>query len=150
MSRIPTSLACLAGLSFVGVSANAISTYYVARDIEKPLFPRLETNFIDCSGLSLAVTDSKPEGDAHPREMKICPLFFTAQQTKNDLDSFKYNGNKRSWCQTEQHAEVFKMTHLDALGKIAENPARGGSHGADDVDGFGDDCVPAARDLLDA
>lgn len=83
--------------------------------------------------LSLAITDSAPQlDDGSYREMKICPLFFTAANTKNNLDSKKYDGDKRgSWCQKGQHFKDFEtaghtllheMTHLDALAKAAGLP----------------------------
>ncbi|KAL8703681.1 MAG: hypothetical protein Q9201_003135 [Fulgogasparrea decipioides] len=244
MSKLTKNLACLtAALSVLGVSANAIPKLHHARDVGKQLFPRLESNYVDCSddqkkrlatgfadaaalgniaykidqsstafthylrdedasqaknlwsmvaanndptnapytfsvrcaktddtgckasrtgGASLAITDSQPEDGEHAREMKICPLFFTADQTKNNLDSKKYDGDKRgSWCQTGQHFKDFEtaghtllheMTHLDSLAKEARMPNRGTNahHGTDDVDGFGDDYVVAARGLLDA
>ncbi|KAL8678715.1 MAG: hypothetical protein Q9186_004949 [Xanthomendoza sp. 1 TL-2023] len=128
-----------------------------------------KTDDADCKasrkgGASLAITDSQPEDGQHAREMKICSLFFTADQTKNNLDSKKYDGDKRgSWCQKEQHFKDFEtaghtllheMTHLDSLSKAAGLPNRGDDknahHGTDDVDGFGDDYVVAARGLLDA
>lgn len=82
---------------------------------------------------SLAITDSAPQlDDGSYREMKICPLFFTAANTKNNLDSKKYDGDKRgSWCQKGQHFKDFEtaghtllheMTHLDALAKAAGLP----------------------------
>ncbi|KAL8799068.1 MAG: hypothetical protein Q9182_006164 [Xanthomendoza sp. 2 TL-2023] len=115
-------------------------------------------------GASLAITDSQPDDGKHAREMKICDLFFTADQTKNNLDSKKYDGDKRgSWCQKGQHFKDFEtaghtllheMTHLDSLAQAAGMPNRGDKdnahHGTDDVDGFGDDYVVAARGLLDA
>lgn len=66
--------------------------------------------------------------------MKLCPLFFTAAETANNLSSKAYNGDKRgSWCQTGQkfsdfetagHTILHEMTHLDALGAAAGVPAR--------------------------
>lgn len=66
--------------------------------------------------------------------MKICPLFFTDAQTRRNLASRKYNGDKRGrWCQTGQHFADFETaghtllhetTHLDALAKAAGLPAR--------------------------
>lgn len=112
---------------------------------------------------SLAITDAQPQDGDTPREMLICPLFFTAAVTKNNLNSKKYDGDKRgSWCQTGQkfsdfetggHTLLHEMTHLDALAKAAGLPSRSesdASHGTDDVDGFGDEYVVAARSFLDA
>ena len=86
------------------------------------------------SGTSLASTDAKPQDGNKAREMTICPLFFRSDQTRNNLDSKKYDGNKRgSWCQLGQHFKDFEtgghtllheMTHLDALAKAAGLPAR--------------------------
>lgn len=66
--------------------------------------------------------------------MKICPLFFTAAQTKQNLDSKPYDGDKDgSWCQkghpfaefeTGGHTLLHEMTHLDALAKAAGLPER--------------------------
>ncbi|GAB7353826.1 hypothetical protein MBLNU459_g4199t2 [Dothideomycetes sp. NU459] len=112
---------------------------------------------------SLAITDSAPQDGNTLREMKLCPLFFTAAETANNLDSKEYNGNKRgSWCQTGQkfadfetagHTILHEMTHLDALGASAGVPARTDasgltSHGTDDVTGYAGDYVHAARELL--
>lgn len=83
---------------------------------------------------SLAITDSAPQDGSTLREMKLCPLFFTAAETANNLSSKAYNGDKRgSWCQTGQkfsdfetagHTILHEMTHLDALGAAAGVPAR--------------------------
>lgn len=111
---------------------------------------------------SLAITDSTPQSGTAPREMKICPLFFTAAQTRRNLDSRKHNGDKRgSWCQTGQqfadfetagHTLLHEMTHLDALAKAAGLPARTEddftSHATDDVAIYGNDYVKAARLFL--
>lgn len=89
----------------------------------------------ECNGgTSLAITDAKPQDGDTTREMKICPLFFTADQTKNNLDSKKYDGDKRgSWCQLGQrfkdfetggHTLLHEMTHLDALANAAGLPER--------------------------
>lgn len=66
--------------------------------------------------------------------MKICPLFFTADETTRNLASRKYDGDKRgSWCQKDQkfsdfetggHTLLHEMTHLDAIGKSAGVPER--------------------------
>ncbi|KAI9752549.1 MAG: hypothetical protein M4579_005586 [Chaenotheca gracillima] len=118
-----------------------------------------------CGTKSLANTDPRPQDGDTVREMKICPVFFTADETKNSLDSRKYDGDKRgSWCQLGQHFKDFEtaghtllheMTHLDALGASAGVPGRQDpdgflSHGTDDVDGFGDSYVDSARGLLNA
>ncbi|KAK0650558.1 hypothetical protein DIS24_g6682 [Lasiodiplodia hormozganensis] len=112
---------------------------------------------------SLAVTDATPPiNDVPRREMKICPLFFTSARTANNLDSKKYDGDKRgSWCQTGQkfkdfetagHTILHEMTHLDAVGTAAGMPERAQdgfrSHGTDDVVGYGDDYVTTARAFL--
>ncbi|USW53397.1 Putative metallopeptidase, catalytic domain superfamily [Septoria linicola] len=115
---------------------------------------------------SLAITDSAPQlDDGSYREMKICPLFFTAANTKNNLDSKKYDGDKRgSWCQKGQHFKDFEtaghtllheMTHLDALAKAAglpehTDPTGLTSHATDDQDpaDYGNDYVVAARAFL--
>lgn len=83
---------------------------------------------------SLAITDSAPQDGDTTREMKICPLFFTSDATRYNLDSKVYQGNKRgSWCQPNQHFKDFEtaghtllheMTHLDALARAAGVPAR--------------------------
>ncbi|EJD37544.1 hypothetical protein AURDEDRAFT_173402 [Auricularia subglabra TFB-10046 SS5] len=116
---------------------------------------------------SLAITDAAPQDGDTLREMKICPRFFSPQQreTKNDLNSKKYDKGKRgSWCQDGQHFRDFEtaghtilheMTHLDALGKAAgvdsHQDASGlTTHGTDDVGGFGNEYVSAAREFLDA
>ena len=146
----------------------------------------------DCkaSSSSLVITDARPQDGDTLREMKICPLFFRADVTQNNLDSRTYDGDKRgSWCQSGQHFKDFEtaghtllheMTHLDALGKSAgvpehqwvigpqslgniilvlsdleliwpsplpRDPGGFSTHGTDDVDGFGDDYVTAARAL---
>lgn len=94
--------------------------------------------------------------------MKICPLYFTADVTKNALNSKTYEKGKRgSWCQdglkfkdfeTGGHTLLHEMTHLDALAKAAGLPPRSDtdpSHGTDDVDGYEDDYTVAARHFLD-
>ncbi|KAI4265172.1 MAG: hypothetical protein L6R38_009609, partial [Xanthoria sp. 2 TBL-2021] len=115
---------------------------------------------------TVAVTDSQPdsgEGEGR-REMKICPLFFTADQTTRSLNSKEYNDKRGGWCVTGQkfgdfetggHTLLHEMTHLDAIGKAAGLPERDDpsgfkTHGTDDVDGFGEDYTPAARDLKTA
>ena len=95
--------------------------------------------------------------------MKICPLYFTADVTKNALNSKTYEKDKRgSWCQdgmkfkdfeTGGHTLLHEMTHLDALAAAAGLPARSGedpSHATDDVDGYeGEDYTTAARHFKD-
>jgi hypothetical protein len=81
---------------------------------------------------SLATTDSEPgKNDGSYPEMEICPLFFTAAETKNRLDSKKYD--KDGWCASGQgfkafetggHTLLHEMTHLDALAKGAGSPER--------------------------
>ncbi|KAL9611158.1 MAG: hypothetical protein Q9167_004180 [Letrouitia subvulpina] len=115
--------------------------------------------------ISLAITDSRPQAGDTPREMKICPRFFTAPETKSDLSSKTYDKAERarnSWCkidpplfknfETAGHTLLHEMTHLDAVGRAAGFQPQGNppSHGTDDVDGFGDDYVTAARGFLDA
>jgi hypothetical protein len=88
----------------------------------------------ECKGASLALTDAKPQDGATPREMKICSLFFRSGLTKKNLDSKKYDGDRRgSWCQEGQrfrdfetggHTLLHEMTHLDALAKAAGLPER--------------------------
>ncbi|KAF2089452.1 hypothetical protein K490DRAFT_72221 [Saccharata proteae CBS 121410] len=107
---------------------------------------------------TLAITDAQPQTGSTPREMLICPLYFTASVTANNLNSKKYDGDKRgSWCQSGQkfkdfetggHTLLHEMTHLDALGAAAGEPLHDGVHGTDDVDGYGDDYTVAARAFL--
>lgn len=83
---------------------------------------------------SLAVTDATPQDGNTLRQIKLCPLFFKHDRTKNNLDSKSYKGDRRgSWCQKGQrfrdfetagHTILHEMTHLDALGEAAEMPAR--------------------------
>ena len=87
---------------------------------------------------SLAFTDTQPQsgfvGGIRPQEMIICPLYFTASETKNNLASKKYDGGKRgSWCQRGQHFRdfetgghtlLYEMTHLDSLCAAAGLPPR--------------------------
>ncbi|KAB2574501.1 hypothetical protein DIS24_g6748 [Lasiodiplodia hormozganensis] len=111
-----------------------------------------------CPSGSLAITDSVPQDGNTPREMLICPYFFKAAETKNNLDSKKYTAD--GWCKSGQHFSDFEtaghtilheMTHLDAVGKSAGLPERDygnfKSHGTDDLDSKLD-YVAAARDLL--
>ena len=64
--------------------------------------------------------------------MNICPLFFTAKETQNNLDSKNYNTKparrENSWCKVEQkfsdfetagHTLLHELTHLDAIGFAA-------------------------------
>ncbi|OJD37394.1 sgnh hydrolase [Diplodia corticola] len=112
---------------------------------------------------SLAIADStKVDDDDTRREIKICPLFFTDDRTKNNLASKSYEVDKRgSWCQTGQkfkdfetggHTILHEMTHLDVVGKEGDLPERTqdgfSSHGTDDVQGYGDDYTSAARAFL--
>lgn len=84
---------------------------------------------------TFADTDLAPAIDDVPRrEIEICPLFFTAAQTANNLDSKTYDGDEPgSWCQTAQkfvdfetagHTILHEMTHLDAVGVAAGMPER--------------------------
>ncbi|KAL9034930.1 MAG: hypothetical protein Q9180_005134, partial [Flavoplaca navasiana] len=81
---------------------------------------------------TVAVTDSQPDNEGR-REMKICPLFFTADQTTRNLNSKKYDDKRGGWCVTGQkfadfetggHTLLHEMTHLDAIGKAAGLPER--------------------------
>ncbi len=65
--------------------------------------------------------------------MTICPLFFTATETKRTLDSKKYDDKRNGWCVKDQkfkdfetggHTLLHEMTHLDAIGKAAGLPTR--------------------------
>ena len=152
-------MACIAAalLSFNRL-AIASPTPHFSSDVRHRLAPRLETNFVGCDkpqkskleksfadaaalakiaydmNQSKTITDAKPQEGNKAREMTICPLFFRSDQTRNNLDSKKYDGNKRgSWCQLGQHFKDFEtgghtllheMTHLDALAKAAGLPAR--------------------------
>ena len=71
--------------------------------------------------------------------MLICPLFFTAAETANDLESKSYQKNPGrrdppSWCgpgqrfadfETSGHTLLHEMTHLDAVGAAAGLSPRG-------------------------
>lgn len=94
-----------------------------------------DNKITDHSQSSLAITDAAPQlNDGSYREIKICPLFFTASVTKNRLDSKSYDKDAdNSWCKSGQpfkdfetggHTLLHEMTHLDALGKAAGMPER--------------------------
>ena len=78
---------------------------------------------------ALAVTDAAPLTDSFTPTLRLCPLFFTDDRTKNFLDSktTKRDPGRRdnSWCQPNQpfsffetagHTFLHEMTHLDQLG----------------------------------
>lgn len=106
----------------------------VTSPLSLPAFYNVESS-ITCGVSSLAITDAQPQlNDGSLREMKICPLYFTASVTQNNLASKKYDGDKRgSWCQTGQrfsdfetggHTLLHEMTHLDGLCAAAGLPTR--------------------------
>ncbi|SLM34209.1 Metallopeptidase, catalytic domain [Lasallia pustulata] len=101
---------------------------------------------------ALAVTDSAPATSSFTPIIRLCPLFFTDDRTKNFLDSksTKRDPGRRdnSWCQPNQpfsffetagHTFLHEMTHLDQLGVAAglserdTNDPNIKSHGTDDI-----------------
>lgn len=81
---------------------------------------------------SLAITDSTPRTLPAVAQILVCPLFFTATETKSTLDSKNYKVNPgrkdNSWCKPGQkfkdfetggHTLLHEMTHLNALGTAA-------------------------------
>lgn len=84
---------------------------------------------------SFAITDAQPEVDGTPRQIKICPKYFTDATTKLSTNSkeYKVNPGRRdnSWCQPGNKFKDFsvggitllhEMTHLDALAAAADYP----------------------------
>lgn len=78
---------------------------------------------------ALAVTDAAPITDSFTPIIRLCPLFFSSERTKNNLDSkeLKRDPDRKdnSWCQPGQkfdffetagHTFLHEMTHLDQLG----------------------------------
>ncbi|KAK7711842.1 hypothetical protein SLS64_005113 [Diaporthe eres] len=171
-AKVKTALAdaaALANIAFdMDTSSTAFTHYLRGEDgaMAKALWSAVASNNDPTNpsysfSVSLAVTDAAPQDGDALREMKLCPLFFTDARTKNNLDSKKYDGDKRgSWCQKGQkfrdfetagHTILHEMTHLDALGEDAGMPARTQddftSHGTDDV-AYPGDYVSAAREFL--
>lgn len=83
----------------------------------------------DCKD-ALAVTDAAPISDSFTPTIRLCPLFFSSERTKNNLDSKELKrdpGRKdNSWCkpgqkfdffETAGHTFLHEMTHLDQLGR---------------------------------
>lgn len=82
--------------------------------------------------ISLAITDSTPRSSPEVAEMLICPFFFTAPETAQNLGSKEIIQNpsrrQNSWCQpgpkfsdfeTAGHTLLHEMTHLDSAGAAA-------------------------------
>ncbi|KAK8118160.1 uncharacterized protein PG998_006441 [Apiospora kogelbergensis] len=107
----------------------------------------------DCKvhgGSSFAATDPKPEEKGKPRELKVCPKYFTDEATKQSMDAKKYEPGKRgSWCKLAPYkfkdfsvgglVLLHEITHLDAVGIKAKlpnmkQPAQAGSGASQYVD----------------
>ncbi|KAI1780710.1 hypothetical protein F4818DRAFT_396558 [Hypoxylon cercidicola] len=121
----------------------------------------------DKASLSFAITDARPQDGDTPREMKICPDFFTHASTKQSTTSHPYKPNPGrrddSWCKPGTKFSGFsvggltllhEMTHLDAVAKAAgypevDDPAGFKSHGTEDISGLkpDNDPVQQARNL---
>ncbi|RYP65997.1 hypothetical protein DL769_006163 [Monosporascus sp. CRB-8-3] len=117
---------------------------------------------------SWAITDAQPEANGTPRQMKICPFYFTDAATRQSSTSYEWIPNpkrtQRSWCRKEARFRDFsmggltllhEMTHLDALTHAAGYPERHdengdfNTHATDDVQGVepGNNPPQQARNL---
>lgn len=85
---------------------------------------------------SFAITDARPQDGDTARQMKICPIYFTHDWSKQSTTSHKWipNPGRRddSWCKPEAKFRDFsvgglvllhEMTHLDAVTKAASYPS---------------------------
>ncbi|KAI1073904.1 hypothetical protein F5B20DRAFT_586799 [Whalleya microplaca] len=121
-----------------------------------------DTECQDRNSISFAITDARPQNGDTPREIKICPTFFTHDWTKQSTTSHPYKPNptrrEDSWCTPGARFRDFsvgglvllhEMTHLDAVGKKASYPVdHNGMHGTEDTDvGPRNDPVQQARNL---
>ncbi|KAI8944382.1 hypothetical protein F4801DRAFT_571947 [Xylaria longipes] len=108
-------------------------------------------------GRPYAITDSIPEDNGQPRQIKICPLYWTDKGSKLSSNSKKYDSSRSGWCTVSPYtfssiaigAEVLmhEMSHLDEVGSAARFPlvtdSQGfASHGTEDPDS---DSFPDAR-----
>ncbi|RYP03117.1 hypothetical protein DL765_010596 [Monosporascus sp. GIB2] len=103
---------------------------------------------------SWAITDAQPEEDGTPRQMKICPFYFTDASSSRSTTSHPWIPNPRrtqdSWCRPGARLRDFsmgglillhEMTHLDALARVAGYPERHDedgdfdTHATEDVQG---------------
>jgi hypothetical protein len=87
---------------------------------------------------SYAITDAQPEKDSVAREMKICPKYFTDDQTKQSSNSdgktYKPNPKRtdKSWCikapfklknfMVGGETLLHELTHFDSVGVEAGYP----------------------------
>lgn len=85
---------------------------------------------------SFAITDAQPEANGTPRQILICPLYFTDPSTIQSSTSHPYKPNPGrrddSWCQPGNKFKDFsiggetllhEMTHLDAVAASAGYPS---------------------------
>ncbi|TPX13625.1 uncharacterized protein E0L32_005828 [Thyridium curvatum] len=117
---------------------------------------------------SFAITDARPQDGDTARQMKICPIYFTHDWSKQSTTSHKWipNPGRRddSWCKPEAKFRDFsvgglvllhEMTHLDAVTKAASYPSvhdddgNFDTHATEDVQGVPPDNNPPlqARNL---
>ncbi|MCJ1467193.1 hypothetical protein MMC07_005816 [Pseudocyphellaria aurata] len=97
----------------------------------------------DEDGGSYAITDSTvPANDNDYKSIWLCPLFFTGDDTKNNLPNTEDADQLQAWCNqkdytffpTAGHTLLHEVTHLDAVAKIfLPDDANGeGQHGTED------------------
>ncbi len=83
--------------------------------------------------LSWAATDAQPEENGIPRQMKICPKYFTDSQSKRSAADKDYTpGRRGSWCILHPFKLndfsigalilIHELTHFDVVGKAAGFP----------------------------
>ncbi|MCJ1425284.1 hypothetical protein MMC29_003172 [Sticta canariensis] len=92
---------------------------------------------------SYAITDpTVPQDDNDHKSIWLCPLFFTGDQTKNDLPNTEDADKLKAWCDqkdytfftTAGHTLLHEITHLDAMAKkwLPEEANDQGEHGTED------------------